>query len=526
MGTGKNCVGERLARRLGMKFVDCDQLIEERAGKKISAIFEQEGEPEFRRVEREVVREVAAGRGLVVASGGGVLADPENVAHLRRSGILICLTARPEVIWERVRASRSRPLLSVADPQARIRELLAARAEHYAQADYQVDTSDLSIEEAVQRVMDLIRKVRVELGERSYDIIIEPGLLSQAGEEMAGLGEFSQVVVITNPTINRLYGRRVLGSLQGSGLKSVVLQVPAGERQKSLSRSGKLYDSLLKLGADRKSALLVLGGGVIGDLAGFVAATYMRGIDLIQVPTTLLAQVDSSVGGKVAVNHPGAKNLVGAFYQPRVVLIDPQVLATLPRRELRAGMAEVIKCGVVADGRLFEYLEGHLVDLLPVRRHGEPERAASRYVILRCCEIKAEVVGRDEREQSGYRAILNFGHTVGHAIEALIGYGRCRHGEAVAIGMAVAARLAERMGLWAGEAADRLIRLIEHARLPTRLPELPVDDVINTMWSDKKAVAGHLRMVLPVKLGAVKVVDEVPLELLREVLAESKETKG
>jgi len=351
--------------------------------------------------------------------------------------------------------------------------------------------------------------LRVELGARSYQIHIGPDLLPEAGRLIAQATDLDRAFVITNPVVERRHGAALRDGL--GGLPCEMLMVPAGERQKCLRRASRLYDELLVRGADRRCGVVAFGGGVIGDLAGFVAATYMRGLAYLQIPTTLLAQVDSSVGGKVGVDHPKAKNLIGAFYQPRLVLADPGVLRSLPAREYRAGLAEVVKHGLIADADLFGWLEENSGTL----RRRDP--GAIAHVVRRSCEIKAEIVRRDERE-SGLRAMLNFGHTVGHALETLTGYRTLRHGEAVAIGMVAASRLAEALGLSPEGQAQRLERLLMTLSLPVRIPRVAADDILRVMQSDKKAVGGAPRFVLPRAIGSVEIGAEVRSEEIARVL--------
>lgn len=354
--------------------------------------------------------------------------------------------------------------------------------------------------------------LRVELGERSYDIVLGAGLLARAAEHLSALKLGQHGVIITDTNVEKLYASKIQQSLQAAGGEAKVISVPAGEASKSLRQTHRLLETLPGLKLDRRSFVLALGGGVVGDLAGFVAATYLRGINFIQVPTTLLAMVDSSVGGKTGVNLPQGKNLVGAFYQPRLVLADTDTLQTLPERELRAGFAEVIKTAAIRDTGFFSWLEQNCRPVLAV------EPAAVAEVVRRCCEIKAAVVAADERE-AGVRAILNFGHTVGHAMEALSDYAGVLHGEAVALGMCGAARLSvKRAGLSAAE-ADRLVQLIGTTGLPTRLGErYRLEDLRAAMALDKKAVGGRLRFVLLPRLGEAVVSDAVTDADLEEVV--------
>ena len=334
------------------------------------------------------------------------------------------------------------------------------------------------------------------------------GAARAAGALVAELAP-TRLLVLTHPVIARLYGEALLASFGGA--RPDLLLVPAGERHKSLRGAARLYDELLARGADRRSVLLTFGGGVIGDLGGFVAATYMRGIRFVQIPTTVLAQVDASVGGKVAVDHPRVKNLIGAFHQPSLVIADTAVLRTLPAMEYRSGLAEVVKHGVIADAGFFSWLETSTAAITS----RDPEVLTT--VVRRNCEIKAAVVGEDEKE-AGRRAILNFGHTIGHALESLTGYRAVRHGEGVAMGMVAVARISETMGRCGSEVGDRIARLLTTLRLPTRLPAWEADVLIAAMRSDKKAVAGTIRFVLPRAIGEVEIVDRVPETALREAL--------
>jgi len=361
-----------------------------------------------------------------------------------------------------------------------------------------------------------VERVRMELGERGYDILIGPGLRHQVGSYLREVLTPSRAAIITDETVAGLYGEDVARSLAEAGLEATTVAVPPGEEAKSLAQAGKLYAALVASGLDRRSVVVALGGGVVGDLAGFVAATYMRGIPYVQVPTTLLAAVDSSVGGKVAVDLPEGKNLVGAFYQPRLVVIDPEVLASLPPRELRAGLAEVVKHGVILDADFFAYLEAHADGILA------QEAAVLAVVIRRCCELKARVVSADERDE-GLRAILNYGHTFAHALETVTGYQRFRHGEAVALGMVAASLLAEEMGKVAPEVTRRQVALLRRLGLEVRLPaEFRLEELLACFLRDKKTLSGRLRFVLPVRLGEVEVVAEPGEDVIGRALERAR----
>jgi len=337
--------------------------------------------------------------------------------------------------------------------------------------------------------------VNVELGDRSYPIIIKDGTLGAIGAHLKKLGLKGRVALVTNGRVGALYGRPVTASLMKAGLDAFVITLPDGEAYKTLASAERIYDGLVRHRMERSSPVVALGGGVIGDIAGFVAATFLRGLPYIQVPTTLLAQVDSSVGGKTGVNHAKGKNLIGAFHQPMAVFIDPLVLKTLDPRQLRAGLAEVIKYGAIVDESLFAFLETNAGRLTPGAR---PLTKA----IERSCRIKAAVVSADERE-AGLRAILNFGHTFGHAIEASAGYGRYLHGEAVAIGMCMAAGLSVELGVCAEPAAARITALVAACGLPTRAHDIPAGLVMRALRLDKKVASGAIRFILPTGIGGV-----------------------
>ncbi len=358
-------------------------------------------------------------------------------------------------------------------------------------------------------------QVRIDLGKRSYDIYIGYNLLNSIGARLKGIINSNKVMLVTNPTVAELYAKVLHEQLESAGMYPVMAEIPDGEEYKNLATAEKLYDIAYEHELDRQTPIIALGGGVVGDLAGFVAATYLRGVPFIQIPTTLLAQVDSSVGGKVAVNHPKGKNIIGAFYQPAAVFADLSVIKTLPDREIKAGMAEVVKYGVISDGLFFNWLEENLEKVLTL----EPQ--AMEKVVTVSCKCKAAVVKEDETEK-GARAILNFGHTVGHAIEALTGYKTYRHGEAVSIGMAAAAEMAVNMGMLNRSEAIRINRLLQRIGLPVNIPpEINIDDLIKIMQKDKKVISSKLTFVLPVSIGKVEIVRGIGRDVIAGSLAAS-----
>lgn len=351
---------------------------------------------------------------------------------------------------------------------------------------------------------DCTEEVRVELGPRSYTIAIGAGTLPDAGRFLLEHYRAAHVVVITDSNVEPLYAGPLADLIGRAGPRVDMAVVPAGESSKSVAVASGLWQQMLQFGADRATVVVAAGGGVVGDLAGFIAATFARGVPFMQVPTTLLAQVDSSVGGKVGINLPEAKNILGAFWQPLGVVIDTNVLTTLADREYRAGLAEVVKYGVILDAAFFGYLEAHTAGLVA------RDAGVLRHVIARCCQLKASVVQHDEREQTGHRAVLNYGHTFGHALEAETGYGTLLHGEAVAIGMLCASRLAERLGRIAPAVTRRQRDLLAALGLPTTCPaDVRRDQMLRLMRHDKKVDRGQLRLILPDRLGHVELVTGV-----------------
>ncbi len=519
MGTGKTTVGRAVAARLGRPFVDMDEVIAQRAGMGIAAIFARQGEPAFRAMEAELVRELAGQRGLVIATGGGALVETANRETLCRTGLVICLTASVDTILARVGAGEERPLLAdAADPRARITALLARRAAAYAEIPYTVDTTNRSLSQVVEAVLHLAATGRsglLRLPVRApdgadYPIWLGAGLLSAVPDLLAQAGLDGRVAVVSDDCVASHWLAPLQEAFAVAGRSVATIVVPAGEVHKHLTTVSRIYEGLVQAGLDRHGVVVALGGGVVGDMAGFAAATFLRGVAFVPVPTTLLAMVDASVGGKVGVDLPQGKNLVGAFKQPRLVVIDPDCLRTLPATEFRHGLAEVVKHCLIGDPTLFVQLEG-----------AGPESLES--LLARALRVKIAIVERDPYEQ-GERAHLNLGHTFAHAFELVSGY-TLPHGQAVAVGLVAAATLAARRGLCDPDLPLRLRRLLDRLGLPTRLRGLAPEAVVAAMATDKKRRAGRLRFVLPRALGQVAVYDDVTeaevLAVLAEVLAEA-----
>lgn len=528
MGTGKSAVGREAARRLGRPFLDMDAEIEARAGKSIPRIFAECGEAAFREMERVLCKELSLRDELVISTGGGTLVDPENRALMMANGPVVCLNATPEAILRRVghneprpeRSREARPLLDVDDPRAEIERLLTARREAYASIPWQVDTTDLSVAECAERVISLAKAklLPVRYPGGAYEIRIGAGMLAHVGGALraADVPPGTRVALVSNDVVAPLYAERAEEALRVAGLRPFRCVIPDGEQHKTLATVRSLYDQFLAAGLDRSGMVLSLGGGVTGDIAGFAAATFMRGVPFAQVPTTVLSMVDASVGGKTGVDLPQGKNLVGAFKQPLTVVIDPAVLDTLEEAEFRSGMAEMIKHGVIADPELFA--------LVGAPRSDRPTIDAD--VIAQAVRVKIDVV-EDDPFEHGRRATLNLGHTVGHALEKLSGF-ELRHGEAVSIGMMAAARISVDLGLAEPALAERIEATLAAWELPVRCPPLDklkaqpfaVEAIWQAMAHDKKRKGDTLRWVLPRAIGEVEIFEDVPPPLVKSVLRE------
>ncbi len=513
MGTGKSSVGRLVADRLGRAFVDMDLLIEEAEGCSIAEIFAAKGEPYFRSLERDLCLELSARSGLVIATGGGALIDARNRELMDRSGMLFCLQCGPDEILRRLARAEDRPLLEVEDRRKRIETLLAHRQAAYAQIPYQIETTGRTIDQVVEEVIRLAVKTRtitVRTPTGQYNIHLGRAQLAQIGALLDEWGQPSGVALVSNSTVWPIHGSTVETGLRRVGYDPLICLVPDGEDHKRLDTVRQLYDQFIDGSLDRSGIMIALGGGVLGDMAGFAAATYMRGLPLVQVPTTLLSIIDSSVGGKVAVDHPRGKNLIGAFKQPALVVVDPTVLDTLPDEEMRSGWAEIVKHGIISDPVLFQRLEAQ-----PELR---PSSAALTDIIAAAIQVKVDIVEEDPYEQ-GRRRVLNLGHTFAHALEVLSEY-ELRHGYAVAMGMVVAARVAAAIGFCQPELPPRIEALLHAFGLPTRVPPFQPEAVWQAMALDKKKRGSRLRFVLPRALGDVIITEEVSREVVLAVLSE------
>ena len=534
-GSGKSTVGRQAALRLGWRYVDTDEEIVTATGRPIDAIFGEDGEPRFRQLESQSLARVCQGDEQVVSTGGGIVMDEGNRRLMESSGMIVCLEATPETIHRRLTAERGapeggvvRPMIEGPDPLNRIVELKSERQPSYALAPWTVHTDGLTPEEAADEIVrawrvlsqrtgtapspqvnDLAATVRTSSGE--HPVWVGWGTLDELGERVRHTLSPGAAYVITDEGASR-HARRAQVSLEAAGIPSHIFVIPRGELSKSLEMAGRLYEWLAGRRAERGHLVVAVGGGVVGDLAGFVAATFLRSVFFGQVPTTLLAMMDAAIGGKTAIDLPQGKNLVGAFYQPRFVLADVETLGTLPQRELNSGWAEAIKHGLILDEGLLRTFEEqrHAITSL--------DQEVSTDVIRRSAAIKADVVSRDERDDQGIRVLLNYGHTIGHAIEAATGYERYLHGEAVSVGMVGAALISNRMGLLSSNDVARQRRVLEAFGLPVSCEDVDLAAVSEAMSVDKKIVGGAISWVLLEGIGRAVTRSDVPPDIVRDVL--------
>lgn len=530
--------GRLLAMLLHWQFIDLDEEIVRSSGISVPEIFAREGERGFRARETAALEAVSKHRRVVVATGAGVVERAANRALLHKNSRVVTLLASPETIWYRLlehavspaEIGRQRPMLAGSDPLRRLSNLYARRAQFYAEADETLVVESLSPEDAAARIAASLVGCGSLPGDGAetaswltrtqhgpdYEIVVGWNVITSLPEHLKDLQLPKRLHIISDNTVGSLYEPTLLTALQGAGFAPLVCRVPAGEGSKSAERLAAIYDWLATRRAERTEAIVALGGGVIGDLAGFAAATWLRGVPLIQIPTSLLAQVDASIGGKVAINHPQGKNLIGAFYPPQLVLSDPAMLMTLPERQYIEGLAEAVKHGVALDGGYFTRLELNASDLL--RR----EPVALTKAIVESASIKSVVVQIDEREGAHDERIkLNYGHTIGHALEAVAGYGSWLHGEAVAAGMNVAARIGALLGVTPPDVVARQEKLLAYLGLPTSLEGVSATALMAAALWDKKVRGGSVRWVLPTALGRSTVIGNVPTEVVREALLAS-----
>ena len=547
MGAGKTTIGRRLAQRLNLTFRDADHEIEKAAGMSVSDIFAQHGQEHFRAGERKVIARLLESGPQVLATGGGAYMDAQTRKAIDNKAICIWLDCDLKLLMKRVRKRGGRPLLKAPDPEAVMKALIDERYPIYAKANVRVNSRDTThnaiVNDTVRALINHFKNgtqpkmnhstpktpnfdgaatVNVNLGERSYPIHIGEGLLAKAGEIITPLLSRPKIVIVTDENVAKLHLSALKASLTQAKIDSTAIILPPGEATKSYEKLQYLCDALLEADVERNDIVVAFGGGVIGDLAGFAAAILRRGVNFVQIPTSLLAQVDSSVGGKTGINSKHGKNLVGAFHQPLAVIIDIALLDTLPPRELASGYAEVAKYGLLGDIKFFEWLEENASSIFA-------GNAQSRITaISKSCEAKADTVARDEKE-GGVRALLNLGHTFGHALEGATGYGdRLLHGEGVSIGMVLAFRFCEKTGLVEKGTSERVEKHLASVGLPITMADIKGDlpsaeRLVDYMRQDKKASGGKLVFVLANAIGDTFVAKDVNesdiLTFMKEELA-------
>ena len=512
-GAGKSAVGRSTARLLGWRFEDADERIVERAGKPVERVFAEDGEPAFRELERATIAEFAREEHVVVSTGAGSVMHDQSLGGMLSSGLVVALEARPETVYRRLShiaeldgaEAMTRPMLQSDDPLGRIESLKRERQWAYAHAHWTVHTDDLTVEQAALEVVrawrrlgapsaweddpELAATVRLEQG--AYPVFVGWDTLEdQLGRRLAQMGLSGRAFIVCDSNVVHPYGRAAQRSLHAAGIEMGLFTFPAGEASKNLATATVLYEWLAERRAERRDAIVAVGGGVVGDLAGYVAATFLRGIRVVQAPTSLTAMVDSSIGGKTGVDLLVAKNMVGAFHHPAMVLTDVSALRTLPERALREGWAEALKHGLALEAGLVDLYEEHADALQSL----DPE-LTTRAVAWNAA-VKARMVSADEREMSGLRQLLNYGHTIGHGLEAAAGYDAYLHGEAVAIGMTGAARLGMLEGVTPPDLVERQASLIARFGLPSAYTGVEPEAILEAMSRDKKTTAGQISWVL------------------------------
>ncbi len=492
-GTGKSIVGKKLAANLKLPFIDLDCVIEANAGRSIPQMMEMQGEFAFRELESLALKNSVTEKEGVIALGGGVLLREENRAVAESAGKIILLTAKLETLLDRLNADFDKRPLLTGSLREKLSALLAKRAEHYASFSIQLNVDEKSVEQNVRQLQIVLGLHHLSaMGE--YDVVVS---------DISNLKNFpmQNPIIVTDENVAKFHAQHVVDVLHASGFDPKLLTVPAGESYKTLDTVNRLWQGFLDAGLDRKSTVIALGGGVVGDMAGFAASTFMRGINWIAVPTTLLSMVDASIGGKTGFDLSEGKNLIGAFYPPKLVLVDPKLLKTLPDAEFISGMAEVVKHGIISDPELF-YLCGRGMDW--VKNNLEE-------IVKRAVAVKIKII-EDDPYEKGFRAALNLGHTVGHAVE-LVSKFQLRHGEAVAIGIVAEAKYAERLTVAEKGLSDAVAESLSALGLPVHIPkEMSREEIIRAMRVDKKKNAGSIRFALPVEIGRVELVDVMDLE--------------
>ncbi len=515
MGAGKTTIGSKLAEKLGFYFIDSDQEIEDQKQESIASIFKTKGEKYFRQIEKETIRAIInRDEQIVLSLGGGAFMDDEVRALIKERAVSIWLYADLDVLLHRIANKNTRPLLNNVDKRAALMDLIIKRYPTYKQADIHIDTgkensNDLFVRNLITKINECVSNsnaskidkeiVRVDLANRSYDIVVGSGIIAELGDYIKKINNYSKLIVIADQNVAKLHLDYLNNQIKNLPVEVKNIVVDAGEKAKSFTNLENVVEQILEIGVDRHSLIVAFGGGVVGDLSGFVASILLRGIDFIQVPTTLLAAVDSSVGGKTAINSKFGKNLIGSFYQPKLVFCDLDFLKTLPNRDYVSGYGEVVKYGFIKDKNFFSYLDNNLEKI----KNRDPE--ILQKIIVKSCQIKAEIVSLDEKENN-LRAILNFGHTFGHIFETETGYSdKLFHGEAVAIGMVLAVKMSIELGMLPAKNLALVINHLKQIGLPTSPKDIQtswnIKHLTTHLYKDKKVENKNLTFVLLEEIG-------------------------
>lgn len=503
MAAGKTSVGKKLSSILKWNFIDTDKEIENKYKKSIKTIFDTKGEKFFRFIEQEIIQELKNLSYSIISTGGGVVLSKKNWETLTKIGKIIYLkTSIPEIIKRINKQPKQRPLINISE-ESKIKNLLEIREPLYNKADIIIDTTDKNIEEIALEIKQYIVKViPVNLKTQSYKIYIGCFNNSELLEKLKQLNIGKKILLISNPNIYNLYGEGLFKTLQNEFDINKVI-IPCGERYKTLNSVQKLYKIAANIKLNRDSSIISFGGGVIGDLAGFVASTYLRGINFIQIPTTLLSMVDSSIGGKTGVNLVYGKNLVGSFYQPRLVWINIKYLDKLPKKQIRDGLAEVVKIATISDKLFFYYLKNNIKEIL------NKNLFELIKVINQSCQLKVNIITKDEKEKD-LRRILNFGHTFGHTLETIMFYRNLTHGEAISIGMVMATSIGVKEGITSRKTLEELKQLLVQIGLPVDIPcNINIKDIIKVMEFDKKILNNRINFIIPDDIGSCKIYDKI-----------------
>lgn len=517
MGVGKTTIGEKLAQKLNLDFLDLDQYIEKKTQLKITQIFSKYGEPYFRRLEKNFCKEIAQKRNLVISTGGKTLLNKENLKIFSSSGIIITLLSSPDIILKRIqKGGNARPLLASSQSK-KFYEIYRKRELHYLNLPNKIDTTSLNKEKVVDEILKLIKgqvkKIEMTLGGNRSSVIVKKGLVNDIGSCLKDTIQEKRVFILSDNKVFGIHGKKILKELERIHLKSSVFLLQPGERQKNIRTAEKIYHWLLKERASRSSVLVCFGGGVISDLGGYTASTFHRGVKLVNIPTTLLSQIDASIGGKNGINLQETKNQIGTFYFPSLILIDPLFLITLDTQYMKEGMIEAMKAGIIGDHKLFLIIKKNANQVIL------KDLKLLEEVIKRAMGVKLNIVHQDPYEK-GIRRILNLGHTFGHALEGYFNYGQISHGQAVGLGMICASKMGMLMNIATEKILSEIKEILKVMKMPLYLENLDVSKILSLMECDKKRKEDRISFIIPKKMGEAVTRKNVNKNIITESLKE------